>query len=261
MSETIVQLLPRLFVSFLLGSVPFAVLAMAGSGIDIRKVGSGNPGFNNVLRVSKWRAVVALIGDMGKGFLAVWLVYRVFHHPADGVALGWLYGFAAVLGHCYSPFLKFSGGKGIATSGGVMLVLYPLWAATALAYFALARVVGGKLKWREAGTIASLTTWVLFVLLMLVFVGRQDAVYAAIMTLFLVWRHKKNFQNLVLGYINSRTYDSSPGEMRKSGASAAPSRRPLTRPLDTLSPTGGERRSKGDGAALAGLKPRRPPDP
>src|SRR5271157_5373626 len=61
----------RCFICFLIGSIPFAVLAMAGSGIDIRQVGSGNPGFNNVLRVSKARAVPALIGDMGKGFLAV----------------------------------------------------------------------------------------------------------------------------------------------------------------------------------------------
>ena len=66
----------RLLVCFLIGSIPFAVVSMTGSGIDIRKVGSGNPGFNNVLRVSSRRAVVALVGDMGKGALAVWLVLR-----------------------------------------------------------------------------------------------------------------------------------------------------------------------------------------
>src|SRR5215470_6359288 len=144
----------RLLVCFAIGSIPFAVIAMLGTGIDIRKVGSGNPGFNNVLRVSKGRAVLALIGDMGKGYLAVWLVYRMFHLPGDGVALGWLFGFAAVLGHCYSPFLKFNGGKGVATSAGVVLVLYPRWALVALAYFAIFRVVAGKLNWREAGARA-----------------------------------------------------------------------------------------------------------
>src|SRR6266852_2673563 len=112
------MVLVGLLVCFLIGSIPFAVVAMLGTGIDIRRVGSGNPGFNNVLRVSKPRAVLALIGDMGKGFLAIWL----FHKAGEPVALGWLYGFAAILGHCYSPFLKFNGGKGIATSGGVMLV-------------------------------------------------------------------------------------------------------------------------------------------
>ena len=78
---------------FAIGSVPFAVVAMWGSGVDIRKIGSGNPGFNNVLRVSKPRAVLALIGDVGKGYLPVWLFLEP---PADPVAYGWLYGFAAV---------------------------------------------------------------------------------------------------------------------------------------------------------------------
>src|SRR5579859_172054 len=101
------DLLLRLLVCFLLGSIPFAVVAMAGSGIDIRKVGSGNPGFNNVLRVSKWRAVIALAGDMGKGYLALhWTM-----HTGDPLRFGWLLGFAAVIGHCYSPFLRFNGGK------------------------------------------------------------------------------------------------------------------------------------------------------
>jgi len=208
----------RLLVCFLIGSIPFALVSMTGSGIDIRRVGSGNPGFNNVLRVSSRRAVVALVGDMGKGALAVWLVLYIWpahltrlawaaSHPVFpahpvfpvGIALGWSYGLAAVLGHCFSPFLRFKGGKGIATSGGVMLVLYPVWAVIALAYFTAARIAGGKLKWREAGTVASLTTWALFVLLMLFFVGRLDAAWAAVMLSFLTWRHKKNLQNLFAG--------------------------------------------------------------
>jgi len=219
------NVLVRFLICFVIGSIPFAVVSMMGSGVDIRKVGSGNPGFNNVLRVSSRRAVAALVGDMGKGVLAVWLVLYTWPahlpqgawgqgawagvawaagHPAfpahpvfpAAIALGWLYGLATVLGHCFSPFLKFNGGKGIATSGGVMLVLYPVWAVIALAYFTAARVAGGKLKWREAGTIASLTTWALFVLLMLFFVGRFDAACAAVMLSFLTWRHKKNLRNL-----------------------------------------------------------------
>jgi glycerol-3-phosphate acyltransferase PlsY len=186
----------RLIVCFAIGSVPFAVISMMGSGVDIRAVGSGNPGFNNVLRVSKRRAVLALIGDMGKGYLAVWLVYRWLHLPGDGISMGWLYGFAAVLGHCYSPWLRFNGGKGIATSGGVMLVLYPAWSIAALAYFATARLIFGRLKWREAGTAASLTTWVLFTLLMLFFVGRSDATWSVFLTLFLTWRHKPNLRRI-----------------------------------------------------------------
>lgn len=190
---------PRLIICFAIGSIPFAVISMLGSGIDIREVGSGNPGFNNVLRVSKGRAMLALIGDMGKGYLAVWLVYRWLHLPGDGIGMGWLYGFAAVLGHCYSPLLKFNGGKGIATSGGLMLVLYPVWAITALAYFTVARLSLGKLKWREAGTVASLTAWVLFTLLILFFIGWPDVTWSVLMTLLLTWRHKSNLRRIFSG--------------------------------------------------------------
>ncbi|MCL5006281.1 MAG: glycerol-3-phosphate acyltransferase [Acidobacteria bacterium] len=193
MAANIPGIIARFVVCFLFGSIPFAVLAMKGSGIDIRQVGSGNPGFNNVLRVSKWRAVLTLIGDMGKGFFALWLV----RHGAPGAGLGWLFGFGAILGHCYSPFLKFNGGKGIATSAGVMLVLYPIWAAAAMAYFVVVRIIGGRLKWPEAGALASVSTWVVFTILMLGFVSPQDAVYAALLTLFLAWKHKQNFQRLM----------------------------------------------------------------
>jgi glycerol-3-phosphate acyltransferase PlsY len=182
----------RILACFILGSIPFAVLAMAGSGIDIRRVGSGNPGFNNVLRVSKPRAIVALIGDMGKGALAVWLS----HKTGDNITLGWLYGYAVVLGHCYSPFLKFNGGKGIATSGGVMLVLYPRVAAIGLVAFVVIRVTGSRMKWREAGAIASISIWLIFALIIFVLVGKWDGIYAGLMTLLLSWRHQKNFQIL-----------------------------------------------------------------
>ncbi len=177
---------------FLLGSIPFAVLAMLGSGIDIRQVGSGNPGFNNVLRVSKPRAILTLIGDLGKGYLAVWF----FLGPVAPLYFGWLYGFSVVFGHCYSPFLKFKGGKGVATSAGVMLALYPPWAAVALGFFVLVRLLGSRRRWREAGMIASLATWAFFTLLLFVNTGWLEGRNAALMTLFLAWRHQQNFRNL-----------------------------------------------------------------
>ncbi len=185
----------RLAACFLLGSIPFAVLAMAGTGIDIRRVGSGNPGFNNVLRVSKARAILTLMGDLGKGVAAVWLCLQ----PGETALAGWLYGFAAVAGHCFSPWLGFKGGKGIATSAGVMLFLYPAWAALALAFFAALRVGGSRRKWREAGAIASLSSWALFTALAAIRFSRPEAVLAALMTLFLAWRHQQNLRNLLAG--------------------------------------------------------------
>lgn len=205
----------RILICFSLGAVPFSVLAMRGSGIDIRKVGSGNPGFNNVLRVSKSRAVWALLGDLGKGVLAlvlVWLLFPVIlkgdahigltaylaaHPGIERAVEGWIFGFAAIFGHCFSPFLKFKGGKGIATSAGVMLVLYPGYAAIALGYFVVARWAGARLKWPQAGALASLSSWILFVLLMLSFKGNVDAICAAAVAGFLFWRHQRNLRELV----------------------------------------------------------------
>ncbi len=183
----------RLAACFLLGSIPFAVIAMRGTGIDILQAGSKNPGFNNVLRFSKWRAVVTLLGDLGKGYAAVSLIGQ----PGGNLGLGWACGFAVVVGHCYSPFLKFKGGKGVATSAGVMLVLYPVWAAICLLVFTVLRVTGSKRRWLEAGTISSLSSWLLFTALMAAFGSRQDAMNSAVMTVFLSWRHRSNFRILM----------------------------------------------------------------
>ena len=108
MPELNIGLLCRLAVCFALGSIPFAVMSMWGTGVDITKFGSGNPGFNNVLRYSKWRAMLCLAGDAGKGYAAVWLC----SHAGEPVLLGWIFGIFAVLGHSFSPWLGIQGGKG-----------------------------------------------------------------------------------------------------------------------------------------------------
>ena len=165
---------------------------MTGSGVDIRSIGSGNPGFNNVLRYSKLRAALCLTGDLGKGIVAVLLLTE----PRDSITVAWLCGLAVVLGHCYSPWLKFNGGKGIATSAGVMLVLFPLLAVICIVVYVVARVAGAKKKWREAGALASLGSWALFALLLLVSEGPRHAVFAAVMLTILAWRHKSNLERL-----------------------------------------------------------------
>jgi len=183
-------------VCFLAGSIPFAVIAMWGSGIDIRKVGSGNPGFNNVLRVNKPRALLTLAGDMLKGFAPLYFLWDPALEPQWQ---GWLYAFAAVFGHCYSPWLKFNGGKGIATSAGVMLRLFPMWALAGLAFFALLRLTGSRRKWREAGAVASVLTWVFFTAVVFLYEGQPAVRYSALMTVFLAWRHHSNIRRLFAG--------------------------------------------------------------
>jgi glycerol-3-phosphate acyltransferase PlsY len=183
----------KLLACFALGAIPFAVVSMWGTGIDITKFGSGNPGFNNVLRYSKWRSALCLAGDAGKGLLAIWLFHRPGH---DSITHAWLFGFAAVLGHCYSPFLKFNGGKGIATAAGVMLYLFPKVLLPCVAWYIGLRLVGAKLGWRERGTIASLTAGCWFVAALLVLHGWNTAVLGLVLLAFVAFRHKKNFENM-----------------------------------------------------------------
>jgi glycerol-3-phosphate acyltransferase PlsY len=180
-------------IAFAIGAIPFAVIAMMGSGIDIRKVGSGNPGFNNVLRVHKGRALMTLVGDMLKGYVPVALF---FQPGVDPFYHGWLLGFAAVFGHCYSPFLKFNGGKGIATSAGVMMRLFPMLAMMGLAFFVVARLTASRFRVPEAGAIASVATWCFFAMLTYLYADLFAVRMALMMTLFLTWRHKSNIQNL-----------------------------------------------------------------
>ena len=187
------QLILKLLASFAIGSIPFAVIAMWGSGTSIRNIGSGNPGFNNVLRFDKRRALVALIGDLAKGFVPIWLFYGPEHY----INIAWLFGMGAVFGHCYSPWLRFQGGKGVATSAGAMLAMYPGVAALSLAFFVPVRVLGGRFKIREIGAWASLLTWVFFTVVIHFLSGMPHTKYAALMTVFLVWRHKSNIGRML----------------------------------------------------------------
>jgi glycerol-3-phosphate acyltransferase PlsY len=184
----------KFVISFLIGSIPFAKIAMIGTGIDITKAGSGNPGFNNVLRVSsKWRAVVTLAGDILKGFGALMLLAR-----AEPAAVQWIVGIAAVMGHCWSPFTKFNGGKGVATTIGVLLFLQPVLTITCLPLYGILRTIGRKImRWRQEGAIASLTTMFVIATLVLALQGAVSGVFAFIMLAIIVLRHAPNLREII----------------------------------------------------------------
>ena len=126
--------LPALLLGYALGSIPFGLLLakVAGKG-DIREIGSGNIGATNVLRTgSKGLAAAVLLLDAAKGYLAVWLAARWFVNAADSAALG------AVLGHCFPIWLRFKGGKGVATTAGVCFGLaWPIGLAYAVVWLGL----------------------------------------------------------------------------------------------------------------------------
>jgi glycerol-3-phosphate acyltransferase PlsY len=111
-----------IIIAFLLGSIPFGVIIAMQKGVNLKKVGSGNIGATNVLRsVDKFSALLTLLGDILKGTAAVALG-RYF---SVGPAYEGIIGFSAILGHNFSVFLKFRGGKGVATSFGVLLIYSP----------------------------------------------------------------------------------------------------------------------------------------
>ena len=185
--------LPLAFVlgGYLLGSLPFAVIVSKLFGLaDPRSYGSGNPGATNVLRSgNKLAAVLTLLGDAVKGWLAVWLAIR-FGADANTVAAT---GFAALLGHVFPILLGFKGGKGVATAAGVFLgfsgwlalACIGVWLAVAVItrYSSLAAIC--------AALAAPLFGWWLLD-------GPQVLALLA-MSVLVVWRHQPNIRNLLAG--------------------------------------------------------------
>lgn len=130
--------------AFVLGSIPFGVLIGRRRGVDVRAEGSGNIGATNVARTAGKRAgLVVLCADIAKGAAPLAIYLHALGRPVDAWLLG--VGLAPILGHCFSPWLRFRGGKGVATSFGVFVIADPLAALVAAAAFAvvyaLARVV------------------------------------------------------------------------------------------------------------------------
>ena len=124
------------FAAYLLGSIPFGLLlAKLFGGGDVRKAGSGNIGATNVARVvGPLAGVLTLVFDTAKGMAAVWLAGRFTGENATWMIIA---AFAVLLGHCFPVWLKFKGGKGVATALGVFLALCPLAAVSALLLFVL----------------------------------------------------------------------------------------------------------------------------
>lgn len=176
---------------YLVGSVPFAYLLARRRGIDLRLVGSGNVGATNVLRTSgAAQAVVAMCLDAAKGAIAVLVVAACTSGPATPVAGG----LAAVIGHIYPVWLRFRGGKGVATAAGVFAVLAPLALAIAAGVFVLAVSVA---RYISVGSMAGAIA--LAVSAAASEVPRAVAVGAAIAALIIIHRHRGNLARLLSG--------------------------------------------------------------
>lgn len=181
-----------LVVAFVLGSIPFGIITAKVKGVDLKKVGSGNIGATNVLRsLGKWPAIVTLLGDILKGTLAVAIGKFSGVEPLyEG-----LIGMSAILGHNYSMFLGFRGGKGVATSLGVLFIYMPHAAAITLVIW-LAIVLATK--YSSLGAIVSFGLLPLAALL----IDYQDKtkVFISILISFLlIFRHRANIRRLMNG--------------------------------------------------------------
>jgi glycerol-3-phosphate acyltransferase PlsY len=211
--------------AYLLGSIPFAVVISRAFGLaDPRSFGSGNPGATNVLRTgNRLAAALTLVGDAAKGAVAV-LLCRALAGTLhlDPSAPAWA-GAAAFAGHLYPVFLGFRGGKGVATFLGTLLALVPLvGVATCLLWVAVA-------AWFRYSSAASLFSAVAATLaLTRVAAPPGVALAVASMSVFLVWRHRRNIVQLLHGTetrIGQRS-EAVPAAAGGEAAALAPASRP-----------------------------------
>ena len=191
--------IPRLvaiLLAYFLGAIPFGViLAKLLGGTDVRKSGSGNIGATNVARVvGPLAGVLTLIFDIAKGAGAVLLAEKLANHSA-----GWMMiaGIAALVGHCFPVWLKFQGGKGVATAGGVFLVLSPPACLAAVILFLLVVIF-----WRyvSLGSVSAAAAMPL--LITLLWAGRTPlavTVGTLAAALLILYKHRGNVERLLEG--------------------------------------------------------------
>ena len=189
-----------LLVAYLLGSIPFGLLLTRAAGLgDVRQIGSGNIGATNVLRTgNKWLAAATLLLDLAKGFLAVALVAQFFPSndptllfdeagPVPAAALG------AVLGHCFPVWLRFKGGKGVATNAGVSFGLaWPIGLAYALVWL-------GLLAGVRISSLAGMCAVVAAAIAAAWFGYPQFVPVLVIIAALVLWLHRANIGRLFRG--------------------------------------------------------------
>jgi acyl phosphate:glycerol-3-phosphate acyltransferase len=185
-----VEILLILF-GYLMGSVPVGFIVGARSGIDVREVGSGNVGATNVARVvGKRQGILTLIADTAKGFLPVILAMQLGASLAATV----LVGTAAFLGHLYPIFLKFKGGKGVATALGVFLAVAPMATLVLVALFVVT-VLASRIV-----SLSSILTAVAAPIIFWLFSCPPLVVgMAAFIALAITCRHRSNIRRMLNG--------------------------------------------------------------
>ena len=176
---------------YFVGSIPFAYLLSRQRGIDLRRAGSGNVGASNVLRTSGVRAaILAMVLDGAKGTIAVIVAQLLSAGVVTAVAAGC----ASVVGHVYPIWLRFRGGKGVATAAGAFAMLAPEALGVAAGVFLLSVVVT---RFISVGSIAGALT--LTLVAAVTDVPGVVAIGATVSTFIIIYRHRGNLARLVAG--------------------------------------------------------------
>ncbi len=187
--------------AYLAGSIPSAVWAgKLFHGIDVREHGSGNAGATNTVRVLGWKTgIPVLIFDLFKGWLAAMLPIFIDAAPENSepmMILQIICGMAAIIGHVFPLFAGFRGGKGVATTFGVLLALHPLLTLTCAGIFLLVLLISGYVS------LSSITAVVMFPIL-LVMVFRTPStlliVFSIVVAVAVIITHAKNIRRLLRG--------------------------------------------------------------
>ena len=191
-----------MIVGYGFGSIPFGLVLtrLAGLG-DIRDIGSGNIGATNVLRTgNKPLALATLILDSGKGALAIAAIHLLFYvrqgrwmDPEHAVLFGLIGGGAAILGHCFPVWLKFKGGKGVATTLGTLLAAVPLTGLIACAAWLASAFLF------RISSLAALLAMIAAPVATFFIYGPAPAVINLLISLLVYIRHKDNIKRLIKG--------------------------------------------------------------
>ena len=187
-----------LIMAFIVGSFPFGYWVGRSQGIDIRQHGSGNIGSTNVSRIlgKKW-GIFVFAFDFLKGWSAVILMAKLANLSNNELFSTWSVGAAVmvILGHNYTPWLRFKGGKGIATSAGVLLAMMPWALCVGLMAWGLVMVL------TKTVSIASLTACVVVpVSAWFLYPGDKVLfVFALLAGVMGIWRHRSNIQRIISG--------------------------------------------------------------
>lgn len=188
-----------IFLSYLAGSFPTAlIMGYLLNGVDIRTLGSGNMGATNVFRqLGVFAGVVTLLVDMFKGFAAVYWISALGNGDQAGFMI--LAGISAILGHTFTVFARFHGGKGVATATGMALAIAPFIVLICAVVFIITLLITGYVS------VASMLAVSLFgiIHIVLYFLGTYDSIwlfiFSIIIPFFIIWTHRSNVKKLRRG--------------------------------------------------------------